>query len=423
MEEIINSREVIAKYLEAYLGGTKLSMSQVAKKWGVSTALLSQIKHKKKSPGLELGLRILREANASIKDRRGWLEGCYGEGPEIAQLYFDVDKQRGELRLQERLSEAIENDPVMLDILLDISLMQEKGLSAQSIIIEYGKQGIEKAACLVRFEIIELRESRYYRVIRDVPVGLNASASFGYMRGIFSSLKERVQKDEFRGEFHFDVTDVSLETYEEIKEMQKEFNKKVINKIKENEMARVNGGKRIVFQTLVSWLKCFVFIILLSQSNALLAGDGNGATGGASGMLREININDIYKSHFDEVIFKGKKYPYANTLRRFTEKGEEASFVKWGLVTKEFEEKQDAIDYAVTLNYVLANWSLGGARAERIITIKMPGECQPQAGMLTSNDSAIKPVGFNIKTSYAPDGSPRFRAQTNYFLPCVKKKR
>ena len=85
-------KQIISENLTKYLSSTKLSMGQIASKWGVSTPLLSQIKSGKKKAGLELGLKILREAGVELTDRQKWLESRKTEGQESAKIFEDLKK-------------------------------------------------------------------------------------------------------------------------------------------------------------------------------------------------------------------------------------------------------------------------------------------------------------------------------------------
>ena len=149
MERGVNSQDIISEHLVKYLAGTRLSMSQVAEKWGVSTALLSQIKNKKKVPGLELGLKILREGKADIEIREGWIKRETGEDGEVAKLQYDIERERNEIHMTEKVARQMQSDRLMADIFMDISYMNETGLGSQTIIREYGKLGLQKAAKLI----------------------------------------------------------------------------------------------------------------------------------------------------------------------------------------------------------------------------------------------------------------------------------
>lgn len=418
----------ISDYLETYLNGTRLSMRQVAKKWGVSPTLLSQIKNNKKSASLDLSLRILREAKASVKEREAFIKNQYEDSAEVAQLYCDVEKQRNELRIQERYSELLENDTLLMDVLMDISFAGESGLTSQTIILEYGKLGLKKAETLLSADLVELVEGRYRKKVRDVPLGMTASASLGFMKGVFANLKDRVQKDEFRGEFHFDLSDVSEEAYEEIKTLQKEFTKNVIKIIKENEMARVKGGRRIVFQNLISWMKCFVFIFIVGQADYSYAGgDGNGVTGGASGLVLEVRIQDLISTTLDNRSFNGKTFPHPVKYENEDDEKIEVSYKKGAVATVEFNTEEEVVKYLVNVNktlstrptdiisnpYGLNKLMIGGISNCKFGEIAFKKE---NSGIL--DVASIKPVGFKVEKIYTPSGETRYRGVNNLYVPC-----
>lgn len=246
---------VILENLNNYLDSTRLSMNQVAGKWGVSAPLLSQIKNGKKGPGIELGLRILREAGADLDTRKKWLENKKGNGDEVSKVYEDVRKERIEYKFQKDFCEHLEFNPILLDLFLDISLMNTKGFSWSGVLKNYGEYGLSQAQFLIDSGLVRKEDDRYFIIEDKLPHAIGPESSFGMMEAIFEVLKQKVKKEEFRGEFHFDITDVSPEGYEKLKELNIEFTKKMVDVIKQNEVPRLKGGIRVVAQNLVGVLK------------------------------------------------------------------------------------------------------------------------------------------------------------------------
>lgn len=426
MQEDFNQKEVISKYLKNYLSGTRLSMSQVAKKWGVSTALLSQIKNKKKVPGLEFGLRILREANADLKVREDWAKKETGDNGEVAKLQYDIERCRNEIHLNEKIAQQLQSDHLMADIFMDISYMNESGLGVQTIIREYGKLGIKKANKLCELNLVELSESKYRKLNFGKPHFLTPRTSFEFVGDILKVQAKKIETGDFRGEFNFELNDVPEEIYKELKEMHKDYVKEVIEKIQKYQKPNLKGGRRVIVQMLTSALKCILFISLFSafSSEVIFAGDeGNGLGGGASGVIRSINIEDIYKGSTNQMIFQGAKYPYVSQLKKYVEEKQEASYEKWAFRSKAFDSREDARDFAVSANNIIVNWRITDDRIQRKMFHRMPSKCIWSSRIIADLDNdLIKPVGFDIKKYYSPDGREQFKAESNFFVPCIKKK-
>ena len=96
-------------------------MDQVAKKWEISTAMLSQIKNGKKRAGIDLGLKILRESGANVEKRKSWLENRYTqESKEYILVQEEFKRKKVEQSLQSEFCEMLESEPVLLDIFLDM---------------------------------------------------------------------------------------------------------------------------------------------------------------------------------------------------------------------------------------------------------------------------------------------------------------
>lgn len=406
----------ISEYLDRYLATTRLSMNQVAKRWGVSSAILSQIKNNKKAAGLDLGLKILRESGASLREKETWMKSRFDGSEEAMKVFYDSEKKREELRLRSQLSERFENNSFLMDIFLDISLMQDEGLSSQAIIIEYGKRGLSHASSLVETGLIELKDGKFYRVLHGMPTGLTPESSFQYMKHLFGELKDRFIQKKFKGEFHMELSDVSEETYMEIKKMQLSFNKEILKKIKENEMPRIKGGKRIIFQSLISVLKILILsTVLISNTDEVKA---NGVTGGASGITTSA-LESVYRAHYDSSVFLGKRWPRKTNIRSVGERVE-INYTKGALRSVEFKSKEAAINFAILLNQQISKESLSIPEIIRMINTKFPVNCKWRHQVLRDFDEfKIEAVGFKVEKHFSPTGEERFRTLNNFFFPCM----
>jgi transcriptional regulator with XRE-family HTH domain len=334
MERGFNSQDIISEHLVKYLAGTRLSMSQVAEKWGVSTALLSQIKNKKKVPGLELGLKILREGKADIEIREGWIKRETGEDGEVAKLQYDIERERNEIHMTEKVARQMQSDRLMADIFMDISYVNETGLDSQTIIREYGKLGLQKAAKLIGLGLVKLHQGKYIKNNFGKPHFFTPKTSFEFVGDVLKEQAKKLETGDFRGEFNFELNDVPEEVYEELKSMHKDYVTQVIEKIQMYQKPNLKGGRRVIVQMLTSALKCILFIIMITAINisGSWAGDeGNGLAGGASGLERDFDINRVFRAGHDNIIFEGKTWPYKSSIQHYAEKGQSGEYRKWGV--------------------------------------------------------------------------------------------
>jgi transcriptional regulator with XRE-family HTH domain len=419
---------IILDNLNQYLDSTRLSMNQVAGKWGVSAPLLSQIRNGKKGPGVELGLRILREAGADLETRKKWLENKKGNGDEVSKVYEDSRKERVEHRLQKNFCEHLEFNPILMDLFLDISLMKTAGFSWSGVLKNYGEYGLSQVQFLIDSGLVRKEDDRYFIVQDKLPHAMNSENSFGLMEAIFEVLKQKVKKEEFQGEFHFDIVDVSPEGYEKLKDLNIEFTKKMISVLKECEMPRLKGGKRIVAQNLVGVLKTLIVVMLVGLfGNDHSYAQGSGLTGGASGKFIAGDSMAI-----DMIDRAGRtSFTYGRTPRDITvsanNKREKIQWKPINLATPEFTEKEEALKAAVRLNDILKNG--GFSRSEsRSIVQKYRSHCHTDGHTSALkriyqeiSKGGVKPVGFKVIESYSPEGTPRFRAVGNYLAPCLER--
>lgn len=418
---------LISESLERYVNGSRLSMSQIAERWGVSTALLSQIKNKKKTPSLDLGLKILRETGAPLDLRREWLTS-FGKTQEVGLIIEDEKKERVEYKLKKSLSELFECNPILLDIFLDISFMKEKGFSWSGILKSYGEYGLSLVGLLIDSSIVEKRGDRYFIVKENIPHGINLESSFGIMKGTFDTLKQKVKKEEFRGEFHFDITDVSPQGYQKLKDLNIEYTKKAVAIIKENEMSRIKGGLRVVAQNIVALLKCFIFISLLPLCfNSPTFAQGSGLTGGGSGRLMQgmdSNISALRRSL--KVENHGERLPY--DIRTFSFGNRiDFEYHRAAVMTGFFASKEDVVDSVVEINKKVNEGKLSQTEMRSLMS-NAPLRCslslkaqEKRALEKIYKEGKIKPLGFKVNQSYSPDGTPRFQGVIQFALPCVKE--
>lgn len=424
----MRNEELVAESLELLVNNSRLSMSQIASKWGVSTGLLSQIKNKKKRPSIELGLKILRESGATLEERKSWLADRETGKNEIGHIIKDEKKKRIEYRLRKSFSDMLENNPLMLDIFLDISLMKDKGLSWNAVLKSYGEYGLQLVTTLLDTGLVKKERDRYYIVQDEVPHAIDLENSLGVMKTAFEILKLKAKKDDFRGEFHFDMTDVSPQGYKKLKDLNIEYTRKAVEIIKENEVPRIKGGIRILSQNITAILKSFVLIFLLPLFSHLTYAQGSGITGGGSGkLIQDFNANIMNLRRTLRIEKNGEKLPYKIRMHQGMEQVV-LSYQHGALKTPFFSSEKDAVESIVEINKSLSTGNLSTKEARHLMTQQPLGHCEMHlygkkkaALERVFKQGSIKPLGFKVEASYAPDGTPRFQGIVQVAMPCSTK--
>jgi transcriptional regulator with XRE-family HTH domain len=429
----------VSQRLETYLDSTRLSMNQIAGKWGVSAALLSQVKNGKKRASLELGLKILRESGATLEERKRWVEERHAGGLELGRIYKDERRKTVEFALKKSLGDLFENAPVLMDLFLDISLMKERGLSWNGVFKNYGEYGLELAQTLIESGLVEKRGERFYIVQDQLTHTIDTENSLGIMKSVFELLKQKYKRDGFRGEFHFDINDISPEGYYKLKELNIEYTRKMVKVIEEHEMPRVKGGLRIVAQNLVSILRCFAWIVFLSCSLITISesslAQGSGLRGGGSGKLIDgtgLSIHQLKRvlNTSEPGLFPQVKTPYdirINNLRKRVV----LEYQNATLETPHFSTEEEALQSVIQINQKLIEGRLGQDEIGHLVR-NWPHRCGIGQGNLDATTrqaitkayrqkGVIKPQGLKVYKSFSPSGQERYSAIVGFYLPCPEK--
>ncbi len=419
---------LIAVELKNYLGGTRLSMDQVAKKWSISTAMLSQIKNGKKRAGIDLGLKILRESGADFEERKNWLESRHKEeSKEYHLLKEETQKRKLETNLQNDFSKILESQPVLLDIFLDIALAEDVGISWNSIYKNYGDHGADLVMTLVESKIVLKKEDKFYINKVNAYFISDELTSFGIVKAIIELQQNRKRRNQFKGELKYDVTDISKEGYDELITLNKEYVGKVRKILQEKEMHRFAGGFRVVCQSLVSLAKgSFCLLLLLGFLQAEVSasefsgntgiekgGIGGGSSdrvlggigGGSSDLIKSIRKPRDFHGRF------GIKYKYERTHL---------------YVPHAFDNKQVAIDSIVDLNNDFEKGKFDKKIIRKITAIrdeKCRGTALERIMKSESKKASIKPIGFSISESFNGKGEPRYSVKADYYVPCEIKEK
>lgn len=412
--------DTVTEALNTYLSGTRLSMDQVAKKWNISTAMLSQVKNGKKRAGVDLGLKILRESGTDIESRRNWLEHRYlSESEEYSLVHNEIKRKKVEKNLQSEFCELLENEPALLDIFLDIALAEEAGVSWNAIFKHYGEYGTELATSLVESGTVSLVENRYKINQENSTFISDELTSFGIVKAIIEAQRTRKKREQFRGELQYDVTDVSPEAYEELINLNKEYVKQVRSILEDHEKHRLTGGVRVVCQSLVALAKgslCLLLLLTLgsfsiddSYAGGLRGGSSDKTLGGISGGSSDLKAR-LRKPR--DIHHRGEVFKFKESKLR---------------IPHVFETKRQAIEEMVALNLRLAMGEVPKGFQHRF-TMFHADECRDKhnvtaAMRVLGNKASIKAISFQVHESYNGEGQERFTVSADYYVPCQKKKK
>lgn len=413
MQTQLGQKDLIVNSLNSYLAGTRLSMDQVAKKWEVSTAMLSQIKNGKKRAGIDLALKILRESGTDVETRQEWLEQRYkDESEEFSLVQDEIQQHKIEKKLQNDFCGMLEENPILLDIFLDIALSEDAGVSWNSIFKNYGEHGVEMTSALTDSKIVTYRDNKFYINQENVTFVTNEESSFGIVKAIIEMQRTRKKRGQFKGELQYDVTDISKEAYDELIDLNKEYVKKVRTLLEENEMHRLIGGVRVVCQSLVSLVKGSLCLLLalgmfgnMAMAGGVRGGSSDKALGGITG--GSSNISTTVRKPRDFRGAFGREFTYEQAFLNLPVK---------------FSERADAINAAVEINKMLENGDVPKELTHRFHQYRND-DCS------TSNHQArmemkkgkIKPIGFKVSEYFDGEGNAIFQIKADYYIPCLKK--
>lgn len=411
---MIAMNNLIADELNSYLGGTRLSMDQVAKKWSISTAMLSQIKNGKKRAGIDLGLKILRESGTDIETRKQWLDCRKSEeSNEYVMVKEEIKKKTVRTNLQEEFSKLLENEPVLLDIFLDIAIAEKAGISWNSIFKNYGEYGVELVSSLDETGLVRTEDNRFFIDAENAKFITNEITSFGIVKAIIEMQKTRKKRGQFQGELQYNVSDISKDAYSELIELNKSYVKKTRELIDGNEVHRLAGGIRVVCQSLVSVAKgtlCLLLVLNMfstAEASGVEGGSSNKHLGGVEGGSTGLVLNTRKPRDFHGKF--GLKYKYERTQL---------------IVSHAFNEKQVAVDAMIDLNKNFENGQYDSKTLRRM-SIRHDEKCRgttlDRVMKKAGEKASIKPLGFSVTESFNGKGEPSYRVKADYYVPCEKK--
>jgi hypothetical protein len=435
-----NNDLFVATTLSAYLGKTRLSMEQVAKKWEVSSAMLSLVKNNKKSVGIDLGLKILRESGIAPVKRKQWLERkVFSLSEESKLVDHDLKNQQKITQIKSSICEQLGQSKVLLDIFLDITLSEDEGIPYKNILRDYGKSGIQKVETLITAGICRYEQYSYFVNDVDNIFAYDPRSSFEVVNNLIREQRLNFLNDDFKGKLEFDVTDISEDAYKELKALQKDYQKKLRQILSKNQTHRNKGGLRVFTQSIVSILKTTTVAIILTTLSPIEIQATGGVTGSAGDDKRISNtyMGGVTGSAGDGDIKLPTAMRHAKPLKinlgtfsKLVINGETATlnhkpfqFRSTHVKTDFFDNKEDAIRAGVDKQYEVATNTYAKDYLNIIANSSQRGKCAhyiaPKRKPLHKNFFRFK--GFQLEESFDIKGNQRFRAKVNLDILCRKK--
>lgn len=149
------SQHFVALELQRFLDNSTLSLSGLARKLNVSKAQLSLIKNSKKTPSLDVGLKILKYVGIDQEVRRDWaLEHLAEYSDEYEELENSVKAELKKIKHSQDLCNRFESNLPLMNIYLDI-VNAEKGITRYSLKKNYGRDALHLIDALTNAGLVD----------------------------------------------------------------------------------------------------------------------------------------------------------------------------------------------------------------------------------------------------------------------------
>lgn len=256
-------RELLSQALDTYLKKSKKSLSSLASELSMSKSHLSDIKNGKARPGIDLGLKILKNCGIDLESRRRWLDRyMMAEIPEYQELQQSVVNQTEGLRLPQDIGELLENNLDLMHLVLDIIEEKDFGLAESEIEVRYGTRGKRLVTYLVESNVAQYRHGRYYA--EDKRLVMSKKSSYSFLESVFRDQRERHLRGTYEGRFEFQVDDVSDAIMQELFVLHQEYMRRLAETIKKaRHMDKRKKGKRVIVQALTCVLRNNLSTVLI----------------------------------------------------------------------------------------------------------------------------------------------------------------
>lgn len=292
--------QTLNRELNVFLESSKLSLSQVAKKLGVSKGHLSEIKNGKAQPALNTGLRILKMCGLEAEQRKAW---AHFYNTSISEEYLEVHaawQKENARKLNEKVSFLLARDLDLMNAYVDIVGEEDKGIHLVDLRYEYGR-GIEgKLEKLVKQDVIAVEQTdlgKLYKTGKVDPI-MTKNSSYDLVKTLVDDQQMQYQAGEHKGKFKFHINDVNPEGHQLLVELLDRTMNEASKIMADHKMARKEGGERFAFEILLGKLKTFAFITLLGLATFL--GDSSSTyaqNGGLSGGSDRTTIEYMLGGH------------------------------------------------------------------------------------------------------------------------------
>lgn len=292
--------QTLNRELNVFLESSKLSLSQVAKKLGVSKGHLSEIKNGKAQPALNTGLRILKMCGLEAEQRKAW---AHFYNTSISEEYLEVHaawQKENARKLNEKVSFLLARDLDLMNAYVDIVGEEDKGIHLVDLRYEYGR-GIEgKLEKLVKQDVIAVEQTdvgKLYKTGKVDPI-MTKNSSYDLVKTLVDDQQMQYQAGEQKGKFKFHINDVDPEGHQLLVELLDRTMNEASKIMADHKKARKDGGERFAFEILLGKLKTFAFITLLGL--ATFFGDSSSSfaqSGGLSGGSDRTTIENFLNGH------------------------------------------------------------------------------------------------------------------------------
>ncbi len=421
LNQEINYETYVSDALNKYLGQTRLSMEQVARKWDVSSAMLSLVRNNKKSAGIDLGLKILREAGINPSKRKIWLEKkVYSLSDESKIVEDDLKVENKTTELMGTICEQLGQSKILLDIFLDITLSEELGLPRNALLKDYGKRGLQEVSILINAKICRFENNRFIINSINNIFSYDSRSTFEVVNNLIREQRLNFLNDEFKGKLEFDVTDITEDGYKEILKIQKEYQANIRKVLNKNQSHRRTGGVRVFSQSIISVLKTtamMLALVIIINNNTEARGGVTGTAGDDRQLPTAIKFGEKLKvrlGNYNKLIISGSKAKLGNKTFKFRE-----SFLR----TEFHDNKEDAVRDGVEKQFLIAQQTDYKSYQKIISNSPYKHTC---AHYVTGTKKAINKnffrfKGFKIEESYDLNGKQRFNAKVEIDFLCKDK--
>ncbi len=322
--------DTLNRELNVFLESSRLSLSQVAKKLGVSKGHLSEIKNGKAQPALNTGLRILKLCGLEAEQRKAW---AHFYNTSISEEYLEVHaawQKENARKLNEKVSFMLARDLDLMNAYVDIVGEEDKGIPLVDLRFEYGRSIEAKLEKLVKQDVVSCDKTdlgKVYRTGKVDPI-MTKNSSYDLVKTLVDDQQMQYQAGEQKGKFKFHINDINPQGHQKLIELLDETMKKAGQIMADHKQTRKSGGERFAFEILLGKLKTIAFIglvgllTLATQTTPSMAQSG-GLSGGSDRTQIELMLKGPYwlgVDQFEDVtinwpeVYMGGTYVKINNL-------------------------------------------------------------------------------------------------------------